>query len=225
MEQENLICRFREIEKGLGYTSEWKPSVLFEMLENTNYSIEEKVGFILYRYGWNGHKRTISNIFAQSKEYQSLIFDSGKQFIEQFYNLIFPCKNRFSRSGSHVWIKFLWEPVVTTGVSTHFGEKVMSIGVERYFDGYENDNIIDCWENITISPDNLEFDEVSLYLGESGKVYWLCYDGDSLGVAADNLLEFFSIRFSFTEDKHHYDAHTTWTVEDLKAMRDYQKHH
>lgn len=223
MERKNFICRFREIEKLLGYTSEWKPSVLFERLENTNYSTEEKVGFILYCYGWNGHNRTISNIFTQSKEYQTLIFNSGKQFIEQFDNLIFPCKSRSSKSGSHVWITFSWNPVITVGVSTHFGEQVMSMGIERYFDGYEDDNIADCWEDITISPDNLNFDEVNLYLGESGKVYWFCYDGDSLGVAADNLLEFFSIRFSFIEDKHRYDFRTTWTVEDLKAMRDYQK--
>jgi hypothetical protein len=226
MKQEDYISKFRKIGKQLGYTSEWRPSFLFKKLEKSTYSMEEKVGFVFYCYGWNGYKRTISNTSDQVKDYNApIIFSSGKRFIEQFDNLIFPCKNRSSKSGSHVWVKFMCKPVITAGMSAHFNEQVVPVGVERCFDGYEDDNIENCWEDITISSDNLDFDEISLYLGESGKVYWFCYDGDSLGIAADSLLEFFSVRFSLAEDKHLHDVPTRWTSEDLAVMRDYRKDH
>ena len=223
MEQQELTYRFREMGKQLGYTSKWKPSFLFETLKKSNYSMEEKVGFVLYCYGWNGHRCIISSASAQVKEYDISMFSRGKQFVEQLDNLIFPCKNSLTKSGSHVWVTLSPKPVITAGVSAHFNEHVIPIGMERYFDGYEDDNITNCWENTTISPANLDFDQVSLFLGKGGKVYWLCYDGDSLGVAADNLLHFFSVRFSFEEDKLLFGGRTIWTPVDREVMRDYQK--
>ena len=211
--------QYLEIKAQIEYQENETPSVLFEKLNRSQISLEEKVEFVLQRYGWSSSTRRVSVELEKAHKAQYPFFPAGEQFIEHFDGLIFPSKGLASKYGSHILTKFSWNPSLMEGVTHHFQDRVVYIGVERSFEGYE-ENPINCWENISISPDVIDYDFVDLYLGESGKVYWHCYDGDTLGIAANNILEYFSIKFSFIDDSNRLVQQSVWTDSDLQVMRE-----
>lgn len=214
--------RYREIALELNLQTVIKPSNLFKIVRQSHYELEEKVGFLLRWFGWHDKRVCISNDLKKAQNANYPFFRKGIHFIQQFDGLIFPGKCTSSRQGSHILLSFIWNPVILEGVSHHFGERVISIGTEHLFDGYD-ENIPDCWEDISIPPDDLDYDFIALFLGESGKIYWLCYDGDSLGIAANSILEFFANRFSFINDCGTSNTCSLWTTEDKKIMHDFKR--
>ena len=214
--------RCKEIALELNLQTVEKPSVLFGILKQSHYRLEEKVGFLLHWYGWHGKRDYVSADLKKALNTNYPLFQGGINFIRQFGNLILPGKCTSSCQGSHILLSFIWEPVILEGVSHHFGERVIPIGVEHLFDDYE-ENVADCWEDISIPPDELDYDCITLFLGESGKVYWLCYDSDSLGIAGNSILDFFASRFSLIDDFNAFSTRSLWTVEDKKIMHDYKK--
>jgi len=213
--------QYLEIKAQIEYQENERPSVLFQKLSQSQISLENKVAFVLYRYGWRIDNQQSPTDLEKAQKAHYPIFAAGKQFIKQFDGLIFPSKCLSSNYGSHILTKFIWKPVLMEGVSHHFRDRVIFMGVERLFEGFV-ENPINCWENILISPDDIDFDFVDLYLGESGKIYWHCYDGDTLGIAANSILEFFSMKFSLTTDSHHLNQLSVWTDSDRKVMRKFK---
>lgn len=214
--------RYRAITPEADCRTGESPSALFRRLKHTGGPLEGKVGYILRRYGWHEKRNVPSAELCKALEEGGAVFPGGIRFVQQFDGLLFPGKRTLSRQGSHIQMRFMRRAVLGEGLSHHFGERVLSIGVERSFDGYD-ENPVQCWEDVSIPPDTLDYDEVELFLGQSGRIYWFCYDGDSMGLAGKDALEFFAVRFSLLDDPYHLTAPSVWSAEDRKAMRSFQE--
>lgn len=227
--------------KKVDYHKGIETSNLYDSLKNLKYSVEDKVKFILWHWGWTGEERVYSTcLIDKIQEMGFCIPQIAKTIYQQLWLLKIPVKNIFQQGGENFVDyggtiifsvnELLWKSMIVHAelLGTKFRETVLPLGIRRNYNGYIR-NSSNGWEDPNYDTKGWGLDE--LYIGDSGKVIGIIdvEYGGYIEVQSENIIDFFAASFGFIQEKIcemgelDNESLTIETIESLMATGKYQQ--